>query len=360
MLVRDTNLWEELYSSPMGGDNWQDKAVPIILQDSGYPSGTPTADQEGTKKFQAANGLPVSGNADKATRAKMFLVYMDRHCRDESGKPFKVEKRDFLARGEDAEGKGDYQGCGEFNPVLMFSKEENKEYSKTENKTKRDAENAPNRRVLIFMFYPGSQVSPGDWPCPNAKEGVAGCKKRFWSDAKTRRTFQEQRREYHDTQDTFACRFYDRMGLNSPCENTLLVYTSIDLFFQRYPGAEAASGIQGLEYEYTTAGSLPIRGATGADGKVRIRVPVGESATLKIMGAEYLVSARSGLEPFDEIKGAQQRLNMLGYNAGTASGTMGPSTEYAVLQFQADSASLRMDGLPFASTLQAIKDKVGE
>jgi len=360
MLVRDTDLWEDLYSNPMGGDNWKDNAVPIILQDSGYPSETPAAEKEGIKMFQAANGLPATGSADRATRAKMFLVYMDKHCRDESGKPFKVEKKDFLARGEDPGGKGDYQGCGEFNPVLMFSKEENEELSKTDNKEKRDAENAPNRRVLIFMFHPGNQVSPGDWPCPRAKEGISGCQKRFWSDAKTRRTFQEKHREYHETQDTFACRFYDRMGLNSPCEFSTLVYTSVDLFFQRYPGIDPASGIQGLEYEYTTAGCLPIRGTTGADGKVRIRVPVGESATLKIMGSEYRVKSRPGLEPFNKIKGVQQRLIMLGYNARVATGTMGPYAEYAILQFQADNPTLKIDGLPAASTMQAIKDKVGE
>ncbi|HSR13564.1 MAG TPA: OmpA family protein, partial [Thermodesulfobacteriota bacterium] len=215
MLVRDTDLWEELYSNPLGGDNWKDKAVPMMLADLGYPAGTPDQNREGTKKFQTENGISPSGNADKATRAKLFLAYMDKHCRDEAGKPFKVEKKNFLARGEDSKGKGDYQGCGEFNPVLMFSKDEDKEYSKPENKEKRNSENAPNRRVLIFMFHPGSYISPGEWPCPRAGEGVAGCQKRFWSDAKKRRTFQEKRREYRVTHDTFACRFYDRMGNDS-------------------------------------------------------------------------------------------------------------------------------------------------
>jgi peptidoglycan hydrolase-like protein with peptidoglycan-binding domain len=360
MLIRDTNLWEELYSNPMGGDNWKDKAIPMILQDLGYDAGTPEKNQEGIKKFQADNGLPSTGNADRATRAKMFLAYMDKHCKDESGNPFKVEKKDFLARGENSGGKGDYQGCGEFNPVLMFSEEENKEYSKPENKEKRNAENAPNRRVLIFMFRPGSYVSPGSWPCPRVKEGIAGCQKRLWSDSKTRRAFQEKRREYHKTHDTFACRFYDRLGVSSPCENILLVFETLDLIFQRYPGTDAASGIQGLEYEYTVAGSQPIRGTTGADGRARLRVPPGETANLKVMGAEYQVRALTPMEPFNQTKGMQRRLNMLGYNAGPVTGTLGPSTEYAVLNFQADNAPLRMDGLPAASIQQAIKDKVGE
>jgi hypothetical protein len=285
---------------------------------------------------------------------------MDKHCKDESGNPFKVEKKDFLAQGADKDGKGDYQGCSEFNPVLMFSKEEDKEYSKPENKEKRNAENAPNRRVLIFMFRPKSYTIPNLWPCPSVKEGVELCKKRFWSDAKKRREFQENRREYHNTKDTFACRFYDRLGVNSPCENILLTFNTVDLIFQRYPGTEAASAIQGLEYEYTVAGSNPIKGTTGADGKARIRIPPGENAELKIMGTTYQVGVLSTIEPYNKIEGMQKRLNMLGYRFGLCSGKMGPGTEYPVLDFQADNAPLKVDGLPSANTQQAIRDKVGE
>lgn len=360
MLVRDTGLWEDLYSNPMGGDNWKEIAIPIILQDLSLPCGTDAANKEGIKQFQAANGISPSGNADKNTRDKMFLAYMDKHCRDEEGKPFQFEKKDFLARGEDKGGKGDYHGCGEFNPTLMFSKEENKEYSKAENKPTRDSENAPNRRVIVYLFRPGSYVQYKDWPCPRVKEGIAQCQLRFWSDWKKRREFQENRREYKDKQDTFACRFYDRLGVDSPCEFTPLVYTSVDIFFQRYPGTDAAAGIQGLEYEYTTAGSLPIKGTTGPDGKVRIRVPKGENAILKIMGTEYGINIQEALDPYNQIKGMQQRLIMLGYSRGSDSGSMDYATETAVLNFQADHDPLRPDGIPAEATQREIRDKVGE
>jgi hypothetical protein len=67
------------------------------------------------------------------------------------------------------------------------------------------------------------KIEPGIWPCPRAHEGVPGCKKRLWSDAAIRRTFQPQRREQHQSNDTFACRFYDRLANNSPCERPLLL-----------------------------------------------------------------------------------------------------------------------------------------
>jgi peptidoglycan hydrolase-like protein with peptidoglycan-binding domain len=358
-------MWDKLYNKAHGGDDWKKVAVQTILLDLGYSPDAPNTDKgaktsEALKKFQGDNGLSPTGKEDKATRTKLFLAYMDKHCRDEGGNPFKVEKKDFLAQGADKDGKGDYQGCSEFNPVLMFSKEEDKEYSKPENKEKRNAENAPNRRVLIFMFRPKSYTTPNLWPCPSVKEGIDLCKKRFWSDAKKRREFQENRREYRNTKDTFACRFYDRLGMNSPCENILLTFNTVDLIFQRYPGTEAASAIQGLEYEYTVAGSNPIRGTTGADGKVKVRIPPGETAELKIMDSTYLVSTLDNIDPFDEIKGVERRLQMLGYNVGNVDGLIGSKLEYAVLNFQADNAPLKVDGLPGASTQQAIRDKVGE
>ena len=55
--------------------------------------------------------------ADQATRAALFRAYMDWIC----GRDFILDPaKDFLA-GSDPKGKGDYQGCGEFNPLLLFS-----------------------------------------------------------------------------------------------------------------------------------------------------------------------------------------------------------------------------------------------
>ena len=74
---------------------------------------------------------------------------------------------------------------------------------------------------MVFLFRPGTKVNPQRWPCPRAKEGVAGCRKRFWSDGEKRRSFQAARREFKDAQDTFACRFYQRLSDKSPCEGVL-------------------------------------------------------------------------------------------------------------------------------------------
>ena len=65
---------------------------------------------------------------------------------------------DFLARQQDSLGKGDFQGCSEFNPLLIFSQQKNNEFDADKDKSKRNLENAPNRRVLVLLFRPGSKV----------------------------------------------------------------------------------------------------------------------------------------------------------------------------------------------------------
>ena len=166
-----------------------------------------------------------SGAADRATRAVLFALFMDKVCVDRKGVPYKLAKSDFLAKGARADGKGDFQGCGEFNPFLVFSEEQAAFFAgpshvdqegDTRQKQRNDA-NGPNRRVMALLFKPGTVVSPGKWPCPTVKEGVAGCKARFWSDGETRRNPQAETRTFDETKDTYGCRFYHRLFAMSPC-----------------------------------------------------------------------------------------------------------------------------------------------
>ena len=194
LVTRDTDAWEELYSkSNSGGDIWGSKSYKTMLEAVGMDKNTPN---------------------NKAKRAEVFQAYMDFLCGD-----FQLDKGRFLAKGADANGKGDYQGCGEFNPLLLFSKAEDKDFQKPQNHNKRNQENGPNRRVIAYLFRKGTVVDPGKWPCPAAKDGVAGCKKRFWSDSAARLTLGADRRLFESTHDTFACRFYHRIASASPCES---------------------------------------------------------------------------------------------------------------------------------------------
>ncbi|MGH9902943.1 MAG: peptidoglycan-binding protein, partial [Pyrinomonadaceae bacterium] len=224
LLTRDTGMWERLYSEPFGGDDWGLKSVQAMLdallfdprRTDGVMDGRA---REAVAAFQREQGLQADAKPGPQTRAKLFRAYMDVLCRDRGAQPYTLTKEDFLARGADAKGKGDFQGCGEFNPLLLFSQKVEDAFERSKNKIARDIANMPNRRVLMYLFRPGAKIEPARWPCPRTREGAAGCKKRFWSDAeRRRRRLPDERREFAETRDTFACRFYDRLAVNSPCE----------------------------------------------------------------------------------------------------------------------------------------------
>lgn len=203
VLTHDTARWEQLYQDAGSSEGWGSGAVRSMLSALGFADVT---------SFQTANGLTADGVAGPKTREKLFAAYMRFLL------PTKVEKTDFLSQGKDAKGKGDVQGCGEFNPLMVFSKAEMAAFQQSGDRSARDAENVVNRRVLVLFFEPGTVVNPDAWPCPRSSEGTGGCQKRFWSDGDKRRGAQEERREFGQSKDTFACRFYQRVAGESPCE----------------------------------------------------------------------------------------------------------------------------------------------
>lgn len=272
MLTRRTEIWEDIYSqegryaAPHEKDKWGTKVIQIILKDLGYSPGPINGEmgnetREAVKGFQVDQGLTVDGKPGKQTREKLFFSYMDKHCRDGKGDPFKLEPDAFLAKGKDSHGKGDYQGCGEFNPQMLFSEQEQKKYQQQENKEERDQENAVNRRVMVFSFRRGNTVEPKQWPCPRAKEGPSGCKNRFWSDGEDRRNrrLPDERRQYEETKDTFGCRFYHRLVTNSPCERTRITFSFRLYDLQR-------RFIPNAPFELSVGGRPPIKSTANAEG----------------------------------------------------------------------------------------------
>ncbi len=222
LLVRDGALWEELYSTPAGGDAWSIAQIQIMLQQLGKTSVTnsgvldpPTT--AGVKEFQADNGLAQDGIPGPDTRKTLFLQYMDAICQDANG-PFQYQASDFVSKGASADGKADRQGCSEFNPILVFSQDQAKEFEDPSKKAERDADNLSNRRVVVYLFSPSLPIAAARWPCPTVKEGVGGCKSQFFPDGDTRRNPQEQQRQYLMRGRTFACKFYDQIARSSPCE----------------------------------------------------------------------------------------------------------------------------------------------
>lgn len=233
LLLRDIPLWEDLYRhhDTQGKDKWGVKSVQIMLNQLKFLTGradgvldSPTKEQ--LKEFETGRGLALGGFDSKEevtspTFKQLVTEYMDVICTDDDIKPFTLARDEFLARGRGSDGKGDIQGCGEFNPILLFSKSDKTRLDQQDHQQERNSRNRPNRRVMILLFKPGSEIDLAKWPCPTVKEGVAGCTARFFSDGEKRRSNQTEEREFPKTKDTFACRFYDRLSNTSPCEAIL-------------------------------------------------------------------------------------------------------------------------------------------
>jgi hypothetical protein len=266
VLLRNTSMWEQLFSQPHGNDNWRDSAVPQI---------------------RTALGESGSGDGTSASRAALFRRYMDWLSSHADGTPFQLQASDFLGEGSDAGGKGDYQGCSEFNPVLVFSKADSDRYANDEDKTERNSANAPNRRVSALLFRPGTRIDPAKWPCPRATESAAGCRKRFWSDHQARVAPRTEKRQWEKTKDTFGCRFYDRIAGDSPCERVAANAVVIQLLYEdETPMANAT-------FE-AVFGETKISGKTDATGTAAIEPPEGEEGPFRLFlldfAEQYVVS----------------------------------------------------------------------
>lgn len=227
LLVRDLDAWETLHTDA----EWGNRSCQLMLDALGFgcPRNDGTIDEptkEAAKRFQKRHNLTESGSFDKPTRRRLHEVYMDFLCSDASDKPYKLDPKQFLGQGA-AGGKASYQGCGEFNPIMLFSAREKEIYDQAKNQSERNNENAPNRRVVALLFRPGIKIDPSSWPCPTASEKTQGCRKRFWSNSKDRLKNTSERREFSKGDGTFGCRFYDRMSTGSPCERGVEDYTSV-------------------------------------------------------------------------------------------------------------------------------------
>ncbi len=221
LLTRSTDLWEDLFLNSQGTDHWGRRSIKRMLIALGYAPGPLDLDTDdydsAVKQFQQAAGLSVDGMVGPNTRKALFTQYMDAVCVDASGAPFSYDASAFLGKGQ-SDGKGDRQGCSDFNPILVFSQDDSDAFDAAEDKTKRNAANAPNRRVVIYLFPADTVVDPSDWPCPKTGESGDGCKSQFWDDGDARRRPTDAERQVRKRGKTFACRFYDRFARTSPCE----------------------------------------------------------------------------------------------------------------------------------------------
>jgi hypothetical protein len=277
--------------------------------------------------MHTATGLPAS-----TPDSQLFSAYMQKLC----PKELALTPKDFLAQGEDRGGKGDYQGCSSFNPLLIFSQNKEDEFERAkrdQNHSGLDARNdanAPNRRVMVLMFRVGSKVDPQKWPCPRATEGVAGCKKRFWSDGEERRGkhLHNQDRKYVDSHDTFACRFYHRLTSGSPCytsDRQPLIIRFLDSEDQ--PIADNPYVLQ--------VGKEEFHGKTDKIGQLSHMIRIGETTGRVDLGFFVFDLIISDILPIRANHAVQARLNNIGlFDEAPLDDQLSEPMKLAVMRFQ--------------------------
>ena len=253
MLVRDVDAWEKLFGNPAGGDDWGVRSIQTMLA---TVQGPITVDgkigdqtRNATRDFQKSRGLTADGVAGGATRKVLFGAYMDALC----GPNLKLDKvKDFLGPQSGRGGRqGGLSGLQRVQSAAGFFQERKRGLR---SQGRQDGAQPGERTEPAgdgAAVRSRTKGQPRSWPCPRASEGVAACKKRFFPDAETRRGPQSSRREFEDTGDTFACRFYQVLSDNSPCERVKPLPTPVldgvnpAIFFpppEEEPVAAAPSG----------------------------------------------------------------------------------------------------------------------
>ena len=326
LLVREPAVWRDI----AGAEAWPAAAYTMMEDRTGLPAGT--------------------------SHDALFRAYMDAICHRADGTAFSVEPTGFLGRGADPGGKADVQGCGELNPILRFSAADEQALQAPARRTERNERNAPNRRVLVFLFRPGMFVPPALWPCPRASESSSGCRAQQWPDGDHRRSAQDREHEYARDRDTFACAFYDRMARRSPCE---AVRKALDL--RLFSAAHEA--IPGARYR-VTAGDADVReGTADAQGNLHEDHLVAPNRVLvewdfPVLPGEpardfaFCLTVMMDASRDDDDAAIARRLNNLGYvmdalpdnvhafqvdyGVTPADGTLGAETRAKIIQIHDD------------------------
>jgi hypothetical protein len=315
LLTHKAEIWDELFCKPFGGDDW-------------------------TKKLSVSSLAQSLGLSNTAPRRQVFAAHIAAIC------PEALEPRDFLGRGVDGGGKADFQGCGEFNPLLLASAPE----LKTLSKVQRDNLNLINRRVVVFLFRPEIRLNVQEWPCPRATESTAGCRKRFFLNAKERLTpAPERKRHQLPTDETFACRFYDRIAGPSPCEQVLEIYR-IRLF------DKLAKPLPGASFTLSD-GKRTVKGTANSEAFITVRdlkVPTEVHVEWSVPGGD---GTRFTLDVHVEVDGNDdaasfRRLHNLGYEGRS-------TAKEDILAFQQDHQArfpaMSLSGNLDAATRDALK-----
>lgn len=272
--IASDDKWDLRHTQAMLAHLQDKKQVPYYGGSVDGKNGPKT--ESAVKAFQQDNGLKPDGIAGPRTHAKLYELYMGSIC------PVTCKDEDFLGDPTDPKRQWACIGCGEFNPVLVFSREDDDKFRTSGDKSARDAKNAPNRRATVMLFPPASK-GPGNvvFPCPALDEGWSKCKEQLFEDADTRLKPGEAERTWEKDKNTFACKFYAGIAHESsgpPVDPVQDGKLNLHLLDQN--GAEFPSGTS-IPYRLTIGGTAASEGKS-LDGWVEHQLDPNACQEVKI------------------------------------------------------------------------------
>lgn len=116
---------------------------------------------------------------------------------------------------------------------------------------------------------------------------------------------------------------------------------------------------RGERFELWVRGKLQSEGTTDDDGFADLRVPANAVEGLLTVGETRVVLDFGCLNPADDVLGAQQRLQNLGFPCGMERGSIGPLTELAIRAFQTQQQDLPVTGELDAATCARLRHAHG-
>ena len=296
LVSRQPELWDELHQQRFSGDTWGLESLQLCLQALGFDPGSTDGKAspkltQATHDFQASDGLP-KGPLDRPTRLALFRSYMDKLLGGTKDAPRSFAIEDFVGKGKAADFRGAFQGCGKRNPAMIVSAEQDRELQKEENHAQRDRVEAPNRRVLIFLYEPRSVRNlDAVWECPAASAPMSDCDKVKWKTMDQILKPGAKRREVRRKGQTFGCKFYDFQARLSPCE---ALRGTVKVFLRDEQGQKFAKPV---DYEIRSFSSVR-RGTTNKDGLLEEGdFPIDRSMVLSWLTAEPPAGAKSSPAP---------------------------------------------------------------
>ena len=177
VLTRDVELWEQkLYKQPFGGDRWGERENQIMLTALGYPppaegetDGTDETDDP-TKAFPTPAGSggrrpDRPANPRPAVQPFIWICFAPAPTARPTSSPNKTSwpaAKILTAKATTRAAANSIRYC-------WCRSRSTDEHRRPENHPLRNEVNAPNRRVLVFLFKPGTPGKTGPVALP------AGC-----------------------------------------------------------------------------------------------------------------------------------------------------------------------------------------